>query len=359
MREQCAGLLAAMILLAPQASNAAVAVAEKIPGVESRYGTVTTSDSAVLKTIVARPEGATGKLHPLFFTQWVSCGTLDYNEKSSSKKNFAAYAQKSGLALVRVERAAESGGPSCEELDYDTEVSHYVDAFVQILKDPAIDASKVYILGSSLGSTTAPLVAAELQKKGFDIAGVAVQGGGAVTYLERMLNFDRIYLERRPANVKPADIHDEFIARARFQYEYLINARDPDDIAKDSPLMAKVRADVRGLEGGGHYGRPYAWHQQAAKRNFLAAWAEVDAPVLVIFNEFDQFETRHGHKLIADTANRLRPGSGTFVEQKGLDHSDWRFDTIEAAYADEGGTPVPEVTAKVVLDWLKKIGAGR
>lgn len=108
-----------------------------------------------------------------------------------------------------------------------------------------------------------------------------------------------------------------------------------------SLARSAVRADVRGLGQGEHYGRPYAWRQQAAKRNFLAAWAEVDAPVLVIFNEFDQYETRHGHKLIADTANRLRPGSGTFVEQKGIDHSDTKFPTIEAAYADEGGTPVP------------------
>ena len=47
------------------------------------------------------------------------------------------------------------------------------------------------IYGSSLGSTTAPLVA-----QGKKVAGIIVQGGGAVTYLERMINFDRLYLER-------------------------------------------------------------------------------------------------------------------------------------------------------------------
>lgn len=358
MRETYSGVLAAMALLAPQACGAAETAREGIPGVESVYGTVKAHDGAVLRTIIARPEGTEGKLHPLFFAQWVSCGALDYSPASTSRKPFGDYAQKSGLAFVRVERSAISGGLACEQLDYDTEVAHYVDAFTEVLKDPLIDPGKVYLLGSSLGSTTAPLIAAELQKKGFDIAGVAVQGGGAVTYLERMLNFDRNYLERRPDKVKPADIHDEFVARARFQYEYLINDRDPDEIAKDSPAMAKVRADVLGLGQGEHYGRPYAWHQQAAKRNFLAAWAEIDAPVLVVFNEFDQYETLHGHKLIVDTVNRLRPGSGTFVEQKGVDHNDTRFPTIEAAYNDEGGTPVPESTANVVLGWLKKIKAG-
>jgi hypothetical protein len=148
------------------------------------------------------------------------------------------------------------------------------------------------------------------------------------------------------------------IARARFHYRYLIDAADPDEIAKDDPRVAAVRRDVLGLGDGEHYGRPYAWHQQAAKRNFLGAWAEIDAPVLVVFNELDQYETRHGHELIVDTANRLRPGSGTFVEQKGLDHNNTRYASAEAAYADEGGTPMPELTSGVILEWLDKIGAG-
>lgn len=358
MKNPCASLLAAIALLAPQACGASDAAQEKIPGVKSVYGTVTTGDGAVLRTIIARPEGS-AKLNPLFFAQWVSCDALVYSATSNSHKPFGDYAAKSGLAFVRVERSAVRDGPPCEQLDYDTEVAHYVDAFTAILKDPLIDSKKVYVVGSSLGSTTAPLIALELQRRGFDVAGVAVQGGGALTYLERMLNFDRIYLERRPDDVKPADIHDEFINRARFHYEYLMMDRDPDDIAKDSAAMAKVRADILGLGEGDHYGRPYAWHQQAAKRNFLAAWAEIDAPVLVVFNEFDQYETRHGHKLIVDTVNRLRPGSGSFVEQKGVDHNDTRFATIEAAYADQGGTPVPQSTVGVVLKWLEEIGAGK
>ncbi len=91
----------------------------------------------------------------------------------------------------------DGSGPACEELDYDTELRHYVEAFKKLLGDERIDASRVYVYGSSLGSTTAPLVAAQLEEAGFDIAGIMVQGGGAVTYYERMFNFERIYLERR------------------------------------------------------------------------------------------------------------------------------------------------------------------
>ena len=237
--------------------------------------------------------------------------------------------------------------------DYDTELAHYVEAFTELLADERIDASRVYVYGSSLGSTTAPLVALELQDAGFDIAGLMVQGGGAVTYYERMLNFDRIYLERRPEDVPPADIHDELLARAKFHYEYLVEGRHPDDVAKDSADMARIRGDILGMGDSDHYGRPFAWHQQAARHDFLDAWARVDAPVLVIFNAFDQYETRHGHALIADTVNRLRPGTATFVERAGIGHSDNRFATIEDAYAHRNGYPAWQEAAGIMIGWLR------
>ena len=328
--------------------------AETIPGVDSHYRVIETADGARLQAIVTLPSGDGTPRHPLLFTQWVSCGSLEYREGSNSRELLAALARESGLALVRVERSAlDESGPSCERLDYDTEVAHYIEAFAQLLGDERIDARRVYLYGSSLGSTTAPLVAASLQNRGVDIAGIVVQGGGAVTYLERMLNFDRNYLERRPTEVDPSDVHEQLLARLKFQYEYLVAGRHPDDVAKDSAAMATVRNDTLGLGETDHYGRPFEWHQQAAKRNFLAAWAAIDAPVLVIFNTFDQFETRHGHKLIADTVNRLRPGTATYLERPNVGHSDNRYATVEEAYSREGGTPEWRGAADSMIEWLK------
>ena len=116
--------------------------------------------------------------------------------------------------------------------------------------------------------------------------------------------------------------------------------------------MAAVRASTLGLDEKTHYGRPFAWHQQAAKRNFLAAWADLPVPVLVIFNRFDQYEGRHGHALIAETVNRLRPGTAQYVEQPAVGHSNRAFPTIDAAYAGENGDPAWSRTAGVLLDWL-------
>ena len=325
---------------------------ESIPGVDSHYETVEVSSGASLQTIVTAPEGDAAARYPLLFTQWVSCGSLAYREGSNSREILAALARESGLALVRVERSALLDGPACAELDFDTEFAHYVDAFTALLESPRIDSSRVFVYGSSLGSNTAALLARELGRRGHTLGGVIVSGGGGVTYLERMLAFEQRYLERRPGDVTPAARHREFLDRTRFNYEYLVNRRHPDAVAQDSDAMARVRNDILGMSATDHYGRPFAWHQQLAEKNFLAAWAEVDAPVLVIFNEFDQFESRHGHALIADTVNRLRPGTATFVERTGIGHSDNRYPSVESAYAFEDGEPAWRDSVDIMLRWL-------
>lgn len=314
---------------------------EDMPGMDSSYDAVDVGGGAKLRTITAVPAGTRGRLPVLLFTQWVSCGSIEHNARSPWRRAVADFVRAQGLAFVRVERASDgdSEGPACHKLDYDTEVQHYIAAFDALLSsNPRLDPSRVFILGSSLGSTTAPLVALALQERGRRVLGVAVQGGGAVTYFERMMGFERFYLERRPEAVQPHEIHDQMMKRIHFLHGYLILGRSPDAIARDSADMAAVRADIRGLGIGEHYGRPYAWHQQAAKRNFLGAWAALKARVLVVFGAFDQFETAHGHSLIAAMVNRLRPGTARYVEIANADHDLVRHRTAEEAYADAPST---------------------
>lgn len=335
---------------------------EQIPGVETQYGSARVGDGTRLRTLISRRSGLEGSLPPLLFTQWVSCGTLEYRPGSNSLELLARFARDSGMALVRVERAGagDSEGPPCHAFDYDTEVAHYIDAFDQILRaNPSFDREHIVVMGSSLGSTTAPLVARGLEQRGHRIAGVTINGGGAVTYFERMLNFDRAYLERRPEAVRPAEINPNLEQRILFQVEYLLKGRSPDDIAKDSAAMAAVRADTRGLGDGEHYGRPYAYHQQAARRNFLEAWTALErARVLVVYGEYDQFESRHGHELTAMMVNRVRPGSAEFVELAMVDHDSDLHPTIESAYAfSDRGVPAIEVHLETVMRWLwAKVG---
>lgn len=323
---------------------------ESLPGFDTEYGVVRTSEGVRLRTIITRPAASSGKLPAIFHTQAVSCGSLE-PLPADRLSVLGGLAQRSGMVLIRIERAGtgDSEGPDCSALDYDTEVRHYREAFDQIARHPWIDADRIVIYGSSLGSTTAPLVA-----EGKRVAGIMVQGGGAATYLERMINFDRLYLERS-GKYRPEQIHDEMIKRIAFQQLYLLGKKTPQQVEQERPDLKGVWQTIRGgAEAPPHYGRPYAWHWQAADKNFLAAWAKIEAPVMVAYASYDQFEPRASHKVIVDTVNRLRPGTAALVALNGYDHSVWRYPDEFAAYREEGGQRAPEALLEPMLAWLKE-----
>ena len=325
---------------------------EATPGLETEYGTVRVSDGYRLRTILTRPTGAKGKLPAIFMTQAVSCGSLELPPESQSVMRQLPL--RSGYAFIRVERAGtgDSEGPDCSALDYDTEVRHYREAFDQLARHPWIDPDRIVIYGSSLGSTTAPLVA-----QGKTIAGIAVQGGGALTYLERMIHFDRFYFERS-GKFAPGEVHGRVLKSVRFNQAYLLARKLPDQVEREQPDLKGVWASMRGTaEAPPHYGRPHAWHWQAADKNFLAAWTRIEAPVLVLWGEHEQFEPRHGHRMIVDAVNALRPGTATFVEMVKIDHSLTRHDTAYAAYREENGQIDREGLLVPMLAWLKAVVA--
>ena len=325
---------------------------EAIPGLETEYGSVRTSEGVRLRTIVTRPAGATSKLAAIFHTQAVSCGSLELPVDRPT--TLGELARRSGMVLIRVERAGtgDSEGPACSALDYDTEVRHYREAFDQLAGHRWVDRKRIFIYGSSLGSTTAPLVA-----QGKPIAGIVVQGGGALTYLERMIIFDRLYFERS-GKFPPDEIHDRMLRSIRFNQEYLVGRKTPQRVVRDNPELAGVWESMRGTaEAPPHYGRPYAWHWQAAQKNFLAAWAKIDAPVLVAYAEFDQFEPLQSHAVIVDAVNRIRPGTAQLIVLENIDHSLRRYPDQYAAYREEGGAPGREALLVPMIAWLKEQSA--
>ncbi|GAB5482059.1 MAG: alpha/beta hydrolase [Parasphingorhabdus sp.] len=322
---------------------------EQTDGLETEYGVITTSEGLRLRSVVTRPEGATGPLPAIFVTQWVSCDSIIFPEGRDTQLRLLA--RQSGMVMIRIERSGtgDSEGPGCDRLDYDTEVRHYREALVQAKQHPWVDPQRVAVLGSSLGSTTAPLVA-----QNNNVAGVIVQGGGAVTYLERMIHFERLYVERSGA-VKPEDIHPEILQRISFLQHYLIGQKTPDQVASDHPELAGVWQKIRGTDPENHYGRPFAWHWQAAEKNFLAAWLSLDAPVMVVFGEYEQFESRHGHRMIVDTINRKSPGAAQWLEIKQADHGLALYPDAYSAYAYENGATAHQLYVAPVSQWLRRV----
>src|SRR4029434_8752703 len=137
------------------------------------------------------------------------------------------------------------------------------------------------------------------------VAGAIVWGGGARTWFERMLAFER---NRRERSSLPGERIDQEMKRVTaWLYHALVEGHDAARIAREHPALAEAATLVRGLEGETLYGRPLAFHRQAQQRDCAAAWSRVDAPALVLFGEYDWYEDAAGHELVARLVSRRHP----------------------------------------------------
>jgi hypothetical protein len=78
--------------------------------------------------------------------------------------------------------------------------------------------------------------------------------------------------------------------------------------------------------------------------------------VLVLYGEYDWFESRDAAALIADLVNRARPGTATFDVVPGLDHHFMRYKTRGDAYRETGGVVAADPVVEAMLAWLARVG---
>ncbi len=258
---------------------------------------------------------------------------------------------ESGMLWQRTEKSGvgESKGTPCAQLDYETELAHHKAALRQLKSRPDVDPRRVIVFGASMGSNYAPLVAA-----GEDVAGVVVWGGGAATWFERMLRFERNALEL--GDTDPQAIAAEVNARAAYFARYLLKGETPAAIAASDPKLGEVWRRIVGTSETGHYGRPFAFHQQAQRQNWAGAWNRVRAPVLVLYGEYDWFESRDAAQLIASIVNDRQPGSATFRELPQLDHHFTRYASRRDAFREKDGKENADPAVRAILDWLSQVG---
>ena len=328
---------------------------EQLPGVDSHYGVLVTADGLRLRTITTRPSGTSGRLPGIYFVQWLSCDGTEQDPQATDGWSgmLQGVIRRSGMVFRRTEKAGTGDSEGdCSRLDYDTDLAHHRQSFAAFLNSPGVDPQKVFVFGASMGANMAPLVA-----EGHDVAGIIVWGGGARTWFERMLGFDRRAMEL--GDMAPGAMHEAMKRHAAFHTEYLVRQRGPEAVAESHPELAGVWGNIIGTGGDSHYGRPLAFHHQAQAQNWPAAWDRIRSPVLVLYGEYDWFEDVAGHALVADIVNRNAPGSARLVVFDGMDHHFSVFPDARSAFRDEGGEPRPEPVVREILGFLQEYGQVR
>jgi dienelactone hydrolase len=326
------------------------AAQEAHPGVTTSYEMLTLRDGAKVQLIVTKPANARGRLPAIQFVQWLSCDTVAISDdpKDGWSAMLRRLARESHVLVQRMEKRGVGASPGdCASLDYETELADHREAFEALKRRPEVDPARIVIYGGSIGATYAPLLAADE-----DVAGVMVWGGGATTWAERMLAFERHALELRGED--PAQLAAEMTARYRYFLRYLIDGETPSQIAASDPKLGAVWRRIVGTSANGHYGRPFAFHQQAQRADWAGAWSRVRAPVLVMYGEYDWFESRDAAFLIARIVNAKSPGRATFVEIPRMDHHFSFFPSAEEAFRGTTGRVGANAAVGPMLEWLAK-----
>lgn len=329
---------------------------ESIDGLDSDYGVLKTRDGTRLRTILTRPSGSRDRLPAILFVQWLSCASIELpaTKDDGWSQMLRRVARDSGAVMLRTEKAGvgDSEGGPCAELDYETELDHHRDALAALRRSEHVDPERIVVFGASMGGNMAPLVA-----EGQHVAGIMIWGGGAHTWFERTLAFER---RAKEFGGLPAAELDRYLKNlTRFLNGYLLDARAPDAVVGREPELAGIWAQIVGTGDGSHYGRPLAFHQQAQAQNWAAAWAAVQAPVLALYGEYDWFESADAHRLVADLVNRQRPGQGRFVVIPATDHHFMRYPDPAAAFREEGGSVNADAAAEEMLRWLRDVLGNR
>jgi pimeloyl-ACP methyl ester carboxylesterase len=326
---------------------------ESHPGLDTIPGTLVTRDGTRLRTIVTRPAGARRPRPAILFVPWLSDGTIELPESANDgwSRMMKRVARESGLVMMRTDKrgVGDSEGGPCSRLDYLTELSDHRDALDHLARLEFVDRRRILVFGASMGANYAPLIAARQP-----VAGVFTWGGGARTWFERMLAFER---NRRELSDLPADrINAEMKKVEAFLHAYLVAGKSPRRIVEEDAELGAVWSQlILGAAGDTHYGRPVAFHQQAQAQDWAAAWGEVDAPALVLYGEYDWFEDAGGAALAARIAARRHPKHTRFHIVPRTDHHFSSFERPEDAVTDRGGKADEGPAVEEILAWLEAV----
>ena len=340
------------LLVTGTARSAEGTPTEEHPGIEVSYETLTLRDGVKLRTIVTKPAGAKNeKLPAILFVQWLSCNTvaISSHPRDGWSAMLRRIVRESGALVWRTEkRGVGSSEGDCSTTDYDTELADHREALNALLARPDVDRERIVLFGGSIGGTYVPLLAAETS-----IAGVMVWGAGATTWAERMLKFERNALELRMS--EPQQLTEAMRMRFTFFERYLLAQQSPAQIAKEDPAVGAVWTQLVGTSPDAHYGRPFAFHQQAQRADWAGAWSQVTAPVLVAYGEYDWFESADAASVITRIVNSRTKGQGTFHLVPAMNHHFEVYADAADAFLEKNGRVDPEPAVTPMLQWLKTI----
>lgn len=301
------------------------------------YGVVNSGETP-LRTLISRPK-KTGKLPAVLFVQGVGCYSIDTPlDTNASPTQLLNYLTRQGFVTMRVDKQGmgDSRGVPCSELDFDTEGEGYRSALKQLRSLEYVDASRVFIIGHSMGGVFAPLLARDAP-----VRGIIAYGTIGEKFMDYFANSRRTIAHAN--NMSPVET-EEYVR---------LNCDCYRPFFEQGTSFAEIiaaRPDCRDILGD--LGRTTAFWQQLFRLDIPALWSAYSGKALAVWGKADYISVREEHQHIADLVNRAHPGYGAFLELDGCDHGMHTVASMQLAAQGQASGYNPAVS-EAIGKWLK------
>ncbi|MEM9082466.1 MAG: alpha/beta fold hydrolase [Planctomycetota bacterium] len=319
---------------------------------EVEYASVALEDGARLRTLLSMPEEAEHPVPAVFFIQGIPCSSIEMSAGNPNpvRAQLEVF-DDAGFATFRVEKpgCGDSQGGPCSELGFDRELEGYMAGFEALLADDRIDRDRVYLYGASMGGIMAPFMAAR-----HEVAGVAVWGTGISNWMEYLIENRRN--QALLFGSDRAQLEDTTHAFNTFVSEMCTEGKTPAQIAKEHPEHEAVFGIIGVLnDPTGYAGRHALFHQELSARNAFGAWAQVEAPVLVMHGEYDWVAFEKESELIVDFVNDIEEDRADFLSVPNMDHGFTTHERFDDSLTNAFQGDWDDEVGNVVIEWIEDL----
>ena len=294
---------------------------ESYAGLDVTYGEMS-SGSSLLRTILTSPKG-TSKKPAILFVQGIGCYSMDSPlDSNRAEIQLISHLARKGFIILRVDKSGmgDSKGTPCDQLDFDSELAGYKQAYGLMKGLPDVDTAHCFIIGHSMGGVMAPLIAKETSVKG-----IIAYGTIGVNFMEYWVNTRKTLADAY--NMNPID-KDDYIKEQCQCASLMLDAHmHKDEAAKINPNCKEVIENL--------LMRDYPYWTQLTSINIPAAWQSYTGKVLAMWGSADFISAREEHHIITDIVNKSHPGNATFKEIANASHG------MQIAYTFQEGLNTP------------------
>jgi uncharacterized protein len=310
---------------------------ENAAGIETIYGAVSVGDGQQ-RTLLTRPRSQRGRAPALLLIGGIGCPSIDnVANPNDHYRTLAHDLTRRGIVVMRVEKSGigDSTGPACSEVNFEREQAGYDAALTALRGHRSVDPNQVFVLGHSIGTISAPRLAAT-----HDVAGVIALNGLGRTWIEYHLINTRRQLEMSGAT--PDQVDAALVLAAECAARVLLSDEPAAQVFTQRPECQ----DVTPLPASQAYVR------QLTAVNVGQMWSAFNAPVLAIYGTSDFVSDLNDHQRIVSIVNAAHPGNAELMVLEGLDHGLLEAESQQASFEREGPGTYYARLSMTVSDWI-------